>query len=216
MARQILTLEERFMQYVSPEPNSGCWLWTATLDPNGYGRMTIGSRSDGTRTLGQAHRIAYELFIGAVPPGAFICHRCDNPPCSNPDHLFLGDRAVNSTDMAKKNRGRKSFTGLPFGVTRREARDSRHFRAVVWSGKKLHHLGRYASCEEASAVASAFKLERLALELDRQNSDSLHALEGFVVNDTSDANPDFETILGTEWDRDACAGSVLPQERAET
>ena len=78
----------------------GCWEWTAYRDPLGYGRLNV----DGVPVL--AHRLAYELEHGAIPDGMCILHRCDNPPCVNPDHLWLGTQADNSLDMASKGRWR--------------------------------------------------------------------------------------------------------------
>lgn len=85
----------RFMAKVSPEPNSGCWLWTAYCEPRyGYGRFQ--------REI--AHRVSYRLFVGAIPQGLLVCHRCDNPSCVNPDHLFLGTSSDNALDRNRKGR----------------------------------------------------------------------------------------------------------------
>jgi hypothetical protein len=92
--------KEAFMEKVSPEPMSGCWLWTGSSNGNGYGVMRINNKQQG------AHRVAFELFVGPIPPGLMICHKCDNPPCVNPHHLFAGTALDNNRDMFAKGRAR--------------------------------------------------------------------------------------------------------------
>lgn len=75
----------------------------------GHGHIRIGSRTDGSRKLAQTHRISWEIHFGEIPDGLWVLHRCDNPPCVRPDHLFLGTPAINSTDMMSK--GRNFFPG---------------------------------------------------------------------------------------------------------
>lgn len=88
-------LKQRFEKSVSK--GDGCWLWTASTR-NGYGRLRVGERK------ATASRVSYELYIGPIPEQMVVCHRCDNPTCVNPAHLFLGSRADNMDDMIAKGR----------------------------------------------------------------------------------------------------------------
>lgn len=97
-------LAVRFWSRVVRGP--GCWLWMGTTDTCGYGRLVVGSRTDGTRRLAGAHRIAYALAAGPIPAGGQVLHRCDTPACVRPDHLFLGTQADNIADMVSKGRQR--------------------------------------------------------------------------------------------------------------
>jgi hypothetical protein len=78
---------------------SGCWVWQKSKTLAGYGKIYDGRPAD-------AHRVAYELFVGPIPSRLFVCHRCDTPSCVNPDHLFIGTHADNMKDMHQKGRAR--------------------------------------------------------------------------------------------------------------
>ena len=97
----IVPLIERFERFALPEPITGCWLWTASLRSNGYGQINEGGRS---RMMLKAHRVSWTLYRGAIPDGLCVLHKCDTPPCVNPDHLFLGTQAQNVKDMHDKGR----------------------------------------------------------------------------------------------------------------
>lgn len=89
---------ERFEEKFVPEPNSGCWIWTGCINHRGYGRFLFKGRNH------LAHRFAFVAYGGAEPGTLNVLHRCDNPPCVNPDHMFLGTDRDNAIDMAKKGR----------------------------------------------------------------------------------------------------------------
>lgn len=92
-----LTEREAFESRMKHMPN-GCIEWGGNIDGTGYGRFCF------KRRIELAHRAAWRIFKGEIPKNACLLHRCDNPPCVNPDHLFLGDRGDNARDMASKGR----------------------------------------------------------------------------------------------------------------
>ena len=104
MPIQCQNIKDRLEAKVERIPESGCWIWMGCCDHCGYGRITVGSRSDGTRKLEGVHRVSYEAYIGPIYNGDNILHRCDTPSCFNPHHLFSGTRKDNAIDCQKKNR----------------------------------------------------------------------------------------------------------------
>jgi len=94
-----LSLQERFELYI--KRTIDCWEWIGHRDPNGYGRLNV----DGYPML--AHRLSYQLRWGGIPDGMAVLHKCDNPRCVNPEHLFLGTQSDNANDMYRKGRSRK-------------------------------------------------------------------------------------------------------------
>lgn len=101
--KQTIPIEQRLYNHIEINQETGCWEWTGTKR-NGYGRLIVGSRTDGTRHSVSAHRLSYELFCGPIPDGMEVCHKCDNRCCINPDHLFVGTHQDNIDDRELKGR----------------------------------------------------------------------------------------------------------------
>ena len=143
-------LEERFFDFVFPEPNSGCWLWVGGLAGNGYGRFSIGNR----KTV-PAHRFSYELVHGPIPVSLNACHKCDVRCCVNPEHIFPGTQCENMADMVQKGRdnprrgeenGQVRLTEAQIAAIRTDPRrlkiigaDYGIDKSRVWHIKRGHH-----------------------------------------------------------------------------
>lgn len=94
------SIGEKFWAKVDKNSSGGCWEFKTKLT-TGYGQIEHRGK------VSLAHRVSWEIHVGKIPEGMFVCHRCDNPPCVNPEHLFLGSHSDNMKDMYSKGRGRK-------------------------------------------------------------------------------------------------------------
>lgn len=103
-----------------------CWIWEGKTNAKGYGHR--GNGRNGTGVL--AHRLSWMIHHGEIPPDVLVCHRCDNPPCVRPDHLFLGTAEDNNRDRQRKGR-----TVIPHGETHHSA----HLTAADVSEIRLLH-----------------------------------------------------------------------------
>jgi len=91
-----LTLDQRFWRNV--KKTETCWLWIGFRDPNGYGRLNIKGRPE------LAHRLSWRIHYDGIPKKRFVLHKCNNPSCVNPKHLYIGDQFANMRDMWKHGR----------------------------------------------------------------------------------------------------------------
>jgi HNH endonuclease len=86
---------------IQPNMTTKCWEWTGTRNNTNYGLTSLDCKQMG------AHRAAWILMYGEIPEGINVCHTCDNPPCCNPEHLFLGTQSDNIKDMYDKGKRKK-------------------------------------------------------------------------------------------------------------
>lgn len=115
------SIKERFEEKYIPIPESGCWIWLASISNYGYGVLTINGKNKNT------HRLSYEIYKGEIPKGMHVCHTCDVPACVNPNHLFLGTAMDNMRDMIKKNR---KAIGVNHGYSKLTEEDVKRIRLI--------------------------------------------------------------------------------------
>jgi hypothetical protein len=138
MTNSSKTFENKFTKL-----ESDCWEWNAALHEDGYGMFYC----DNKNIL--AHRYSFELYNHSIPKGFCVCHRCDNPKCVNPDHLFLGTHKDNMQDMVSK--GRKAL------MTRDNNTETKIFTKDIKTIKELY--GK----EKVTNIAKMFNVSRQAI-----------------------------------------------------
>lgn len=151
-----LDLSEQFFRHVDKNTANGCWFWTGVKNTAGYGGLQV----NGKRAL--AHRISYIIHHGAIPEadgfhGNVVCHRCDNPSCVNPEHLFLGSQYANMADRDAKGR-RVAPAGESHGMVQLNERDVLSIRDLA---------GRYSQKELAKMFSISNSM--VSLIVNRKN-----------------------------------------------
>ena len=137
-----------------------CWEWRASRNPQGYGQFRVGSKRDASHRCALAHRVAWELINGSIPAGQCVLHRCDNPACVRPSHLFLGTRADNSADKVSKRRHRNgSLPGASNPNAKLTAAIVADMRAQAATGASGAELARHYGISK-SAACRAIRGER--------------------------------------------------------
>jgi hypothetical protein len=137
-------LVARFWRQVGCGRAEECWKWRGRAKPGRGGYIRIGARCVGRR-VEFVHRVAWRLHHGVIPTHHFVCHRCDNPPCCNPAHLFLGTTQDNTADRDQKQR---------------QSRGEVHPKAKLTDELVRSIRRRAASGETGNAIAVELGLER--------------------------------------------------------
>lgn len=124
------------------DDETGCWNWTKYLEKNGYAKVGYKGK---TRW---SHRLSYEAFVGPIPEGFDVCHRCDNRKCVNPNHLFVGSRLDNMKDAVGKNRVAK---GVKLPQTKLTPSDKETIIDLAKNGVKYEKIGdHFGVCRQTA------------------------------------------------------------------
>lgn len=137
--------ERRFWSNIDKNGPGGCWLWKKCVGHFGYG---VVARENGEER--QAHRIAWTLVNGPIPPGLCCLHKCDVPACCRPDHMFLGTRLDNNRDMDQKGRSNRLY-------------GERHSRAKLTELKVIEARSRYKAGESLKSMAPGYGVAKRVL-----------------------------------------------------
>lgn len=132
------TLEDRFWAKV--DKSGDCWIWTGARNERGYGKILAGRR------LEYAHRVSVRLDGREVPDNAHVCHHCDNPPCVNPAHLFVGTSRDNHDDMVRKGRSTRGERNPRSKLTADQVRE---IRARAAAGEVQRVIGADYGIEQS-------------------------------------------------------------------
>jgi hypothetical protein len=142
-----LSLIDRFKEKIDGPDKNGCMNWIGCFSNGRYGAFITGSRKDGTRKRYTSHRLSYELFVGEIPKGLCVLHKCDNTKCVNPEHLFLGTQRDNMKDMIQKGR---DFHIVPFG--------SKHGNSKLNEEQVMEIRKKFSEGISVKSIAKIYKI----------------------------------------------------------
>lgn len=141
-------VEDKFWARVAKA--DGCWVWTGAKDKNGYGTF---SPSAATGQL-RAHRVSWQIHRGTIPTGMSVCHHCDNPECTNPEHLFVGTNKDNMEDKIRKGRvvgrGPSRFPEEQYALKKSIGRPEQHLERILTlrgNGASLDAIAETLMCQ---------------------------------------------------------------------
>lgn len=146
----ITPVESRLLASIVKDEISGCWIWQRAKQATGHAVMTLPPSNGSPRRVVKAYRMAYELWVGPIPPGLFILHSCDNGACINPDHLRIGTHSDNMKDMAQRGRAASGFRngnvanplrGEKIGLSKLTEKAVRQIRAGMSTKKAMDKFG---------------------------------------------------------------------------
>lgn len=140
----------RFWSHVAKDAEGACWMWTGGRFVNGYGLLHL------KRSPFVAHRIAWVIANGPIPPRLFVLHKCDNKPCCNPEHLFLGTLGDNNRDRARKGRSAKGDASGSRRWPEKRQRGSGHYYAKLNESKITEIRNRRIAGELLKPLAKEY------------------------------------------------------------
>lgn len=158
-----MDIVERIRSRVKVNETTGCWEWQGAKNTHGYGHMGYDGKSH------QTHRLIFFALNPDVSKSLWVLHRCDNPACNNPDHLFPGTPAINSRD--RENKGRGNQRGTP---------GEKHTQAKLTESNVREILVRLSQGDRQVDIAADFGVNRTCITKIKTGESWRHVTLGFV------------------------------------